>query len=143
MITTGGFNGLQTSTYSVDLNIHTPESGFEFAMMETGVLGGTFRTNNMMTVSGVSGYLFDQSGKFFGGYESGVPFNIQFKWGGGDSSEGYSYYHNDVLMANGMLITGAPVTEIGEVNFALFHKHGDSTAFVEISGIESIMTDAV
>ena len=93
MITSGSLPNFEDSFYSVDITVNSPISGFEFSLMETGV-DGTFKSANMITMSGQEGYLFDQSGNFFGGYQSGVPFNLQIYYDKGNTS--FSYYYKDI-----------------------------------------------
>ena len=133
MIASGSFENYGRSVYSVDLNINSPESGFEFSLMETGY-DGSWKTANLATISGVSGYLFDQSGNFFAGFESGTPFNIKVYYD--YDNKAFSYYHEDILMANSLDVTGYDVFETGLVNFAMFHKHGTSSATIVASGVK-------
>ena len=134
MITSGSLENYQRSIYSVDLTVKTPESGFEYSLVETGVKGGAAKSANLVSISGVNGYLFDQSGNFFGGYESGVPFNIKIYYNYDPPT--FSYYHEGVLMANGLDVTGYDVFETGNVNVIMFHKHGDSSATTVASGVK-------
>jgi len=133
MITSGSLPNFEDSFYSVDITVNSPISGFEFSLMETGV-DGTFKSANMITMSGQEGYLFDQSGNFFGGYQSGVPFNLQIYYDKGNTS--FSYYYKDVLMANALDVTGASVLD-GKINLVMFDKHADSSASVRASGVKS------
>ena len=137
MIKSGSFENYGRSVYSVDLNITSPESGFEFSLMEIGGVPseGSWKSANLVTISGVSGYLFDQSGNFFGGFESGTPFNITLYYDYDNRT--FSYYHEGVLMANSLDVTGYDVFETGLVNLAMFHKHGDSSATVVGRGVKS------
>jgi len=134
MIKSGSFENYECSVYSVDLNINSPESGFEFSLMETGY-DGSWKTANLVTISGVSGYLFDQSGNFFGGFQSGIPFNVKIYYDYDNKT--FSYDLNDVLMANSLDVTGYDVFGTGLVNLAMFHKHGDSSATVVGQGVKS------
>jgi hypothetical protein len=134
MIKSGSFENYECSVYSVDLNINSPESGFEFSLMETGY-DGSWKTANLVTISGVSGYLFDQSGNFFGGFQSGIPFNVKIYYDYDNKT--FSYDLEDVLMANSLDVTGYDVFETGLVNLAMFHKHGDSSATVVGQGVKS------
>ncbi len=134
MIKSGSFENYECSVYSVDLDITSPESGFEFSLMETGY-DGSWKTANLVTISGVSGYLFDQSGNFFGGFQSGIPFNVKIYYDYDNKT--FSYDLEDVLMANSLDVTGYDVFETGLVNLAMFHKHGDSSATVVGQGVKS------
>jgi len=137
MIKSGSFENYECSVYSVDLTITSPESGFEFSLMEIGGLpsDGSWKTANLATISGISGYLFDQSGNFFGGFESGTPFNVKIYYDYDNKT--FSYDFDDVLMANSLDVTGYDVFETGLVNLAMFQKHGDSSATVVGQGVKS------
>ena len=131
MITSGSFKGYEDSTYNIDLTVNSPLSGFEFSLMETGIDGG-WKSANMVTISGKEGYLFDQSGNFFGGYESGVPFNLKIYYDYNLST--FSYYHEGILMANALDVTGYDVLEDGDINLIMFDKHGDSSLSMHVTG---------
>ena len=135
MITSGNLKGYENSTYSVDVTVNSPLSGFEFSLMETGDDGG-WKSANMVTISGKEGYLFDQSGNFFGGYESGVPFNLKVYYDYNLAT--FSYYHEDVLMANALDVTGIDVFEEGVINLIMFDKHGDSSLSLNATGSRRI-----
>ena len=131
MITSGSLKGYKNSTYNVEVTVNSPLSGFEFSLMETGDEGG-WKSANMVTVSGKEGYLFDQSGNFFGGYESGVPFNLKVYYDYRLLT--FSYYHEDVLMANSLDVTGIDIFEEGVINLIMFDKHGDSSLSMDVTG---------
>ena len=124
MITSGSLEGYKDSIYSIDIGVDSPISGFEFSLMETGDDWG-WKSANMVTISGKEGFLFDQSGNFFGGYESGVPFNIKIYYDYDNLT--FSYYHEGVLMANALDVTGIDVFEEGVINLVMFDKHADSS----------------
>ena len=134
MITTGSLPNYTNSVSDINISVDSPISGFELSLMETGILStdGSFKTANLVTFSGKEGYLFDQSGNFFGGYESGKPFKLTVFYDF-DTSR-FSYYHNNSFIANGLDVTGYSVLQTGNVNFLMFNKHGDSTASLSISG---------
>ena len=134
MITNENLSNFENSIYNIDITVNTPLSGFEFSLMETGV-AGTFKTANLVTFSGQEGYLFDQSGNFFGGYDSGMPFNLKVYYDYDNTS--FSYYWNDVLMANSLDVTGWSVFETGKVNLISFDKHGDSSLSLTVTGSNS------
>ena len=131
MITSGSLSQYQNSIFTVNISVDSPLSGFEFSILETGVQGG-WKSANLVTLSGKEGFLFDQSGHFFGGYQSGVPFDIKISYDYGNSK--FSYYHNDLLVANGLDVTGYDVFQTGNANLIMFTKHGDSSAVTSVSG---------
>tara|TARA_R100000231_G_scaffold134416_1_gene107953 strand:- start:4410 stop:5666 length:1257 start_codon:yes stop_codon:yes gene_type:complete len=131
MIKTGSLANYTNSIFDMTISADSPHSGFEVSLMET----GAFYSPNLITFSGREGYLFDKDGNFFGGYESGVPFNIQVHYDYDNST--FSYYHQDNLIANGLSITGVDsqgATD-GAVNFVKFTKHGNSNMTVSATGI--------
>lgn len=130
MITSGNLPNYGNCIYNVDITIDSPISGFEFSIMETGIDGG-FKSANLITFSGVEGYIFDQSGHFFGGYRSGVSFDIEIHHDFLNST--YSYYKDNILMANGLDVTGSNILN-GKSNLIMFTKHGESTLSLEATG---------
>jgi hypothetical protein len=131
MIKTGSLANYTNSIFDMTISADSPHSGFEVSLMET----GAFYSPNLITFSGREGYLFDKDGNFFGGYESGVPFNIQVHYDYDNST--FSYYHQDNLVANGLSITGVDsqgATD-GAVNFVKFTKHANSNMTVSATGI--------
>lgn len=130
MITSGNLPNYENCIYNVDITIDSPISGFEFSIMETGIDGG-FKSANLISFSGVEGYIFDQSGNFFGGYRSGVPFDIEIHHDFLNST--FSYYKDNILMANGLDVTGSSILN-GKSNLVSFTKHGDSVFSLEASG---------
>ena len=132
MITTVSLPQYENSVHSLTLTLNSPISGFEVSLMETGSGAGAFKTANLVTFSGKEGYLFDQSGHFFGGYESGKPFTITTHYDFVNSS--FSYYWDGVLIANDLDVTGYAVLQTGNVNFVSFDKHGNSSLNVSSSG---------
>jgi hypothetical protein len=131
MITSGNLPFYRNCIYNIDVTVDSPISGFEFSIMETGV-DGSFKTANLISFSGQEGYLFDQSGNFFDGYTSGVPFDLQIHHD--FTNKTFSYYKDGILMGNGLDITGASVVDDGKANLIMFTKHGDSSLSVEASG---------
>lgn len=90
-----------TGNYTVDLSISVlnPEFGFE-AYFVSG-------TNTGYYFYGQSGYCFDKSGNFFGGYSSGSPINLKINV----FENRLSYSHDDFLCHNNISVSG-PVTGI-------------------------------
>ena len=135
MITSGSLPSFKNSFYSADITLKSPSSGFMLSLMETGWDGSTFKSANMVTISGSEGYLFDQSGNFFGGYISGVPFNLDIYYDYTNLS--FSYFHNDVLMANALDVTGVSIPDGGTINLIMFDNHANSSASILVSGVKS------
>ena len=130
MITSGNLPFYRNCIYSIDVTVDSPIDGFEFSIMETGVDDGDFTTANLISFSGQEGYLFDQSGHFFDGCRSGVPFNLEIHHD--FTNQTFSYYKDGIIMANGLDITGVVVD--GKANLIMFTKHGNSSLSVEASG---------
>ena len=130
MIKSGSLSNYGNSIFDVSLSLESPISGFELSLTET----GAFYSSNLITFSGQEGYLFDQSGNFFGGYQSGVPFKLKVSHDYTNST--FSYYHNDVLIANGLDVTGVACEGAtdGTINCVDFLSHADSSATVISSG---------
>jgi hypothetical protein len=129
MITTGNLSNYQNAIYDISLSINSPLSGFELSLSET----GKFYSSDLITFSGAEGYVFDQSGNFFGGYSSGVSFDLEVHHDYINSS--FSYYQDGVLIANGMDITGQTNGATDKsVNCLIFNKHGDSEVSLSVSG---------
>tara|TARA_Y100000004_G_scaffold165748_1_gene196839 strand:- start:1716 stop:2126 length:411 start_codon:yes stop_codon:yes gene_type:complete len=133
MITSGNLPFFKNCVYDIQLDIQSPISGFEFSIMETGN-DGSFKSANLITFSGKEGFVFDQSGNFFAGYASGVPFDIQIHHD--YTNKTFSYYNGGVLIANGLDITGAGIAglETGKANLIMFTKHGDSSLSITATG---------
>tara|TARA_R100000231_G_scaffold76174_4_gene59322 strand:- start:11752 stop:12156 length:405 start_codon:yes stop_codon:yes gene_type:complete len=134
MIVTGQLPNYKSSIYNVELSIDSPESGFALSLLETGI-DGSFKTANLITFSGYDGYLFDQSGNFFGGYASGTPFELTVYYD--QVNKTFNYYHDDTLMANSLDVTGDAIFGTSVVTMASFEKHGDSSASILVSGIKN------
>jgi hypothetical protein len=130
MITSGNLPNYKNCIYNVDVTIDSPVSGFEFSIMETGI-DGSFKSANLITFSGAEGYVFDQSGNFFAGYVSGVPFELEIHHDFLNST--FSYYKDNILMANGLDVTGANILN-GRSNLLMFTKHGESALSLQATG---------
>ena len=128
MKTTGDLPNYKNSFYDLNFEIHDPTgSGFAFHLMETGASDIT-----RVSLSGYEGYLFDHSGHFFGGYQSGVPFNVKVYFD--SANETYSHYYNDVLVQNNY-----DTVEVGGskvINSVVFDKlsNESSTVSIDVSG---------
>tara|TARA_B100000131_G_scaffold319150_1_gene364448 strand:+ start:1144 stop:1554 length:411 start_codon:yes stop_codon:yes gene_type:complete len=133
MAISGNFPELKNSRFDVTIEVGTPISGFNFAIMQTGLHGSSAFTGvKIAEFSGREGYLFDQSGNFFGGYQSGVPFDISVHYN--YEITGFSYYFGDVLMANNI----TSHTGIGALKETPNHisgqKYNNSTFSVFVTG---------
>lgn len=120
-------SGFKDSITNIDLIIDSPYSGFELTAMETG--NGT--RYNIFSFSGREGAIFDQSGRFFGGYKSGSSFDIQAHYD--FDNQKIKYYFEDQLMCNYI----QPITVSKSIDSIEFEKHGNSKISVSISGVAS------
>ena len=129
MITTGNLSNYQNAIYDISVSVDSPLSGFELSLSET----GEFYSSDLITFSGKEGYVFDQSGNFFGGYRSGISFDLEVHHDYINNS--FSYYQDGVLIANGMDITGQTNGATDKsVNCLIFNKHGNSEFSLSVSG---------
>ena len=129
MIINESLSDYQNAIYDISLIVNSPDSGFELSLSET----GKFYSSNLITFSGAGGYLFDQSGNFFGGYQSGVPFDLEVHHDYVNST--FSYYKNETLIANGLDITGESNGATDKsINSLSFHKNGISEVSLSITG---------
>jgi hypothetical protein len=127
MKTSGSLLQFENSIFDVTVVVDNPLSGFEFSIMETGA-GAT--AVDLIQFSGQEGYIFDQSGNFFGGYQSGIPFDISihYDW----ANTGFKYYFEDVLIANNLKsFTGVLSNKANQMEF---QKYGNSTLNVSVNG---------
>ena len=125
----GSIPNYKNAVYDLDVTVNDPAKGFRLDLMETGA--SSERT--LVSFSGYEGYLFDQSGNFFGGYDSGVPFELVVQYD--HTNKSFSYYHDGFLMANALDITGY-VTD-GKVNSVQFEGYSDGSLSVFVSGVKS------
>lgn len=128
MIVSGSLSNFQNSICDISVSVDSPISGFEFSLMETGVGGGD---HNLVTFSGQEGYIFDQSGNFFGGYKSGVPIDLLVYYD--QTNKTFSYYKDNLLICNKMDVTGSVVDS--SINHVSFTKHADSVLTVNVRGV--------
>ena len=129
MITTGNLSNYQNAIYDISVSVDSPLSGFELSLSET----GEFYSSDLITFSGKEGYVFDQSGNFFGGYRSGISFDLEVHHDYINNS--FSYYQDGVLIANGLDVTGQTQGATDKsVNCLIFNKHGDSEVSLSVSG---------
>lgn len=118
-------SGKEKSIVNLDILVANTYSGFLVAAgtgdVVAGAGGSTGLLNSGFVFSGYEGYVFDQSGRFVGGYAPNIPVNISVHMKEDDS---YSYFINDSLIANNMSgSTGFDYIE--------FEKHGESTLSIE------------
>lgn len=118
-------SGKEKSIVNLDILVDNTYSGFLVAAgtgdVVAGEGGSTGLLNSGFVFSGYEGYVFDQSGRFVGGYAPNIPVNISVHMKEDDS---YSYFINDSLIANNMSgSTGFDYIE--------FKKHGESTLSIE------------
>tara|TARA_R110002020_G_scaffold158318_4_gene341483 strand:- start:5582 stop:5983 length:402 start_codon:yes stop_codon:yes gene_type:complete len=130
METSGSLPQFENSIFDVTVVVDNPLSGFEFSIMETGAAATAV---DLIQFSGQEGYIFDQSGNFFGGYQSGIPFDISihYDW----VNTGFKYYFEDVLIANNLKsFTGVLNEMSNKANQIEFQKYGNSTLNVSVNG---------
>jgi len=107
--------GVEESTLEFNTLIEDSFSGFSIAA-GTGNSNGDGLLNTGFIFSGSEGYIFDQSGRFVGGYESEEVFNIYVHC---KSDNTMSFFINEVLIANNY---SAPTG----FDYIEFDKHGGS-----------------
>ena len=117
--------GKEQSIVNLDILVENTYSGFYVAAgtgdVVTGEGGSTGLLNSGFVFSGYEGYVFDQSGRFVGGYAPNVPVNISVHM---KSDDTYSYFIDDVLIANN--VSGSTGFDYIE-----FEKHGDASLNIE------------
>lgn len=104
-----------------DITIDNPASGFSLMFGYSGD-GSNFVTG--FGFSGYSGYLFDNSGTFFGGYQSGIEFQIDshiFR-----NENRVSYFYNGSLIRNNIYYSSSLL----KINAVEFDKIADSVASI-------------
>ena len=127
MKVSGTLSGFKNSIIDMDVYIDNPYSGFKLTAMETG--DGT--RYDVFSFSGNEGYLFDQSGRFFGGYKSGTYLSIQTHFDYDNSK--FKYYFNGDLISNNMV----PIVSSKSIDCIEFDKYNDSRLEVSVTGIAS------
>ena len=123
MKVSGTLSGFENCIIDMDIYIDSPNSGFDLTVMETGV--GT--RDDIFSFSGYEGYVFDQSGRFIGGYRSGTSFNIQTHFDFDQTK--FRYYFDGQLISNNM----TPITAKSP-NCVEFEKYGNSSLEVSVTG---------
>jgi|SRR6056300_585771 hypothetical protein len=112
--------GYEESILNLNILVENTFSGFSVAG-GTGNAEGDGLLNSGFVFSGYEGYVFDQSGKFVGGYAPNIPVNLSIHM---KSNDTYSYFIDDVLIANN--VSGSTGFDYIE-----FEKHGDSSLGIE------------
>jgi len=112
--------GKEESIVNLDILVENTYSGFSVAA-GTGNAGGDGLLNSGFVFSGYEGYVFDQSGRFVGGYAPNIPVNISIHM---KSDNTYSYFIEDALIANN--VSGSTGFDYIE-----FEKHGDASLDIE------------
>ena len=112
--------GKEESIVNLDILVENTYSGFSVAA-GTGNAGGDGLLNSGFVFSGYEGYVFDQSGRFVGGYAPNIPVNISVHM---KSDNTYSYFIEDALIANN--VSGSTGFDYIE-----FEKHGDASLDIE------------
>ena len=134
----------QSFSFAADITVGVPQSGFLF---QIGQSGSNYFSN--VSFSGISGYIFDQSGNFFGGYQKGIPFKISGNYFFDDHTGRYSYYYNNVLVANNIhgstgFVDNVRFEDYGDLNSAYIYvakEDGSPTLFADNSGVYLISSD--
>jgi hypothetical protein len=125
--------------------INSPNSGFIFSI---GYLSGSSQFKTGFCFSGNNGYLFDQSGNFFGGYYSGKQFDLDIYYF--ENEKRISYFYNKVLIANNIypkeVLPVLDTIEFDKINESTLQlgKATDALMFYylqDISGINLISSD--
>lgn len=88
--------GAEECTIELDVLVEDSYSGFCISA-GTGNSNGDGLLNSGFFFSGSEGYIFDQSGRFVGGYEADNTFNILIH---SKSDDTYSFFIDDILIAN-------------------------------------------
>ena len=107
---------------NIEFRVNDPKSGFSFA------LGNGTGESNFFTglyFKGYSGYIFDQSGNFFGGYRSGARFDMEVRC---FDQERAAYFLNGKLIANNIDVSGS-------INCVEFDKHKNSVMNMRLSSV--------
>lgn len=120
----------QNFSFSADISVGIPESGFQLAFGKKGSVDPPFDPfTNVVEFSGVSGYLFDQSGRFFGGYQKNKTFTItgDVFHTAGDGNR-FSYGTSDYLVANNVEIPS------GFIDSVIFEDYdGQNTLIMDLN----------
>lgn len=122
-------------TFSADVSVGVADSGF---LLQIGQTGSNYEP--AVSFSGVSGYLFDLSGNFFGGYQKNRTFNISGNLSLDPNGSRHSYYYDGVLMANNLQTTGIFVDNLRFQNYG-----GLNTANIDLNiqgGASTLIADS-
>ena len=137
----------QDFAFSASIQVGLPESGFSLEFVRTGD-----PIYPVMSFSGQSGFIFDQSGYFVGGYRKDQTINISGNYFFGDVSESnglisddnatgrLSYYLNNTLIANNI---NGPT---GFFDTVMFEDYGDlnkiSLSIIKATGSPTVIMDS-
>lgn len=119
-------------SFNASIQVSAPESGFS---LEIGKSGDSFYP--VISLSGYSGYIFDQSGNFVHGYRQNEVFNFSGNYFFGDYYDSggnvlvdetgiarFSYFINDVLICNNL--TG----QTGFIDSIIFDDQDDQNTLL-------------
>ena len=92
---------IKNGSYELTFKISSDYNSFDFHIGKyfTGSESLCELEQTGLSFSGVEGYIFDQSGNFFGGYTPNENFSLKIEKKDYNS---FSYYFNDKLIANNM-----------------------------------------
>jgi hypothetical protein len=110
--------------FAATITPRQPDSGFSLCFGNTDV-SGLFNTGIKFYGSG--GLVFDNDGKFFGGYQSGRSLEIEGSFFG----DRMSYLYNGHLVRNNLLTNG-------NFDTVEFEKFGDSEASVRFEFVSGL-----
>lgn len=119
----------QRVSFSAAITPRKPDLGFSLCFGETGS-SDSFYTGIKFFGSG--GLVFDNDGKFFGGYQSGQSLKIEGHFFGDQNR--MSYLYNGELVRNNLVVTG---------NFDTieFEKHGESDLNIKFNYISGLISN--
>lgn len=119
-------------TFSADITVGIPESGFSLTIGQSGQVDN-------LSFSGVSGYLFDASGNFFGGYQKNRPFNISGYFFFEGEEGRYSYFYDNLLVANNM---GGLTGYVDNISFEDYGGLNSADLSINLNGaVKDILAD--
>ena len=114
--------GYEQSILNLDILIENTSLGFSVAGGTGQVVGDTTGLlNSGFAFSGYEGYIFDQSGRFVGGYSQNLPINLSIHT---KKDNTFSYFLQGDLIANNM----GGVTGFDHIEF---EKNGNASLVIE------------
>lgn len=126
-------SGYKESVINLTVTAENTNSYFSVAVgngFDSGAITGLHNTG--FVVSGQNGYLFDQSGNFFAGYQPEIPFTISVHNTAGNR---LMYYYNDKIISNNTY-------KSADVDYIEFDKNNASlliSVIGETAGNEGLM----